>query len=75
MELAYKPDYLVIRVENPMDGEPISLGGSYRTSKSDYENHGFGLKNIADLVNRHHGLMKIVPERGVFAVQIALLVK
>lgn len=75
MELAYKPDYLVIQMENPMEGEGLAGGGVYQTSKPDQENHGFGLKNISDLVDRHHGLMKIVPEAGVFAVQIALLVK
>lgn len=72
--LAYKPDYLVIRVENPMEGELAEVEGFYSTSKPDSENHGFGLKNVAYLVNRHHGLMKIKPKAGVFAVRIALLV-
>lgn len=74
MELTYKPDYLVIRVENPMEGTVREVDGLFLSSKSDCENHGFGLRNIARLVDRHHGLMEIVPKEGLFTVKIALLV-
>lgn len=75
MDMAYKPDYLVIRIENPMTGNRMEEDLVYPTSKPDHENHGFGLKNVEHLVKRHDGLMKIMPGHGVFAVQIALLMK
>lgn len=75
LDITYKPDYLVIKIENPTDHLPVLKHGDYRTTKPDGENHGFGLGNIAYLVSRYNGLMKIEPEDGIFRVNIALLVK
>lgn len=73
--ITYKPDYLVIQIENPMGGSPALKNGVYQTTNPDFHNHGFGLSNIAYLVSRHNGLMKIEPDNSVFRVNIALLVK
>ena len=75
LELTYKPDYLVLQIENPLNRAPVKKGGAYRTTKPDFDAHGFGLNNIAYLVSRHNGLIKIEPEGGVFRVGIALLAK
>ena len=75
VELTYKPDYLVIQIENPTNGNPALKDGAYRTTKPDSENHGFGLNSITYLVSRHNGLMKIEADGGVFKVNIALLAK
>ena len=75
LSLTYKPDYLIIQIENPMKEDQIIKNGAFRTTKPDYEDHGFGLQNIAYLVSRHNGLIKIEPEGGVFKVNIALLTK
>jgi sensor histidine kinase regulating citrate/malate metabolism len=75
LNITYKPDYLVIQIENPMGREPVLKNGAYRTTKPDFDNHGFGLDHIAYLVSRHNGLMKIEPDGGVFKVSIALMVK
>jgi len=73
LSILYKPDYLIIQVENPVNIESVPKDERNRTTKSDSENHGFGLSNIEYLVNKHNGLMKIGPENGVFKVSIALL--
>ncbi len=73
--LTYKPDYLVIQIENPTSTNLPLKDGAYRTTKPDFEDHGFGLSNISYLVRRHNGLMKIEPEAGTFKVSIALLAK
>jgi two-component system, LytTR family, sensor histidine kinase AgrC len=73
LSILYKPDYLVVRIENPLGAEPVLPEGKNRTTKKDINNHGFGLKNIEYLVNKHHGLIKIQRENGVFKVNIALL--
>ena len=75
LELTYKPDYLVLQIENPTNRDPVLKDGVYRTTKQDSEEHGFGLNNIAYLVRRHNGLMKIEPDGGVFKVSIAVLAK
>jgi sensor histidine kinase YesM len=68
----YKPDYLIIQVENPTHGDLLS-GGNH-TTKPDAGDHGFGLRNIEYLANKHNGLLQIEPADGVFKVSIALLV-
>jgi sensor histidine kinase YesM len=73
LSILYKPDYLVVRIENPVSEESVLPEGKNRTTKKDADNHGFGLKNIEYLVNKHHGLSKIERENGVFKVNIALL--
>ncbi len=71
LTLKYQPDYLVLRVANPFIPAPK---GSLRLANDDPENHGFGLKNVEHLTEKHNGLMEIRKEGGVFEVDIALLV-
>lgn len=70
--LKFQPDYLVVRIANPFIPPPEGKRG---TTKTNPENHGFGLKNVEYLVDRHNGLMEIKKEDGIFEVDIALLVE
>lgn len=45
---------------------------SLHTTKKDSINHGFGLKSVKDVVERHHGSMEITREHGLFEVFIVL---
>ena len=69
----YKPDYLIVQTENPVSGvsEPQQISG--RTTKPDTENHGYGLRNIEFLAQKHNGFMKTARENGVFKADVALL--
>lgn len=71
----HKPDYLILHMENPTKAEKTLTEGAAGTTKADTENHGFGLKNIEYLVNRHNGLMRVEPGNDLFKVNIALLVE
>ncbi len=75
--LYYKPDYLILRVENSVGSEamkPSWMGGQGKSNKTDPENHGFGLSNVKYLVEKHSGLIEIDLRKNVFKVNIALLV-
>ena len=76
--LYYKPDYLVLKMENPTEdnaGFQINVHKNGRkTSKQDEQNHGFGLKNIEYLVNKHNGFFNITSDNGVFRVDLAMLI-
>ncbi len=74
LTLTYKPDYLIIQTENPVIPE-AATGGKGRTTKPDKENHGFGLRSIEYLVNKHSGFMRVEPEPGIFKISLALLVE
>jgi len=76
--LGYKPDYLILRVENavePGTQMPSWVGEPGASSKSDPENHGFGLSNVKYLVEKQGGLIEIGLQKDVFRVNIALLVE
>ena len=45
---------------------------SLHTTKKDSINHGFGLKSVKDVVERHHGSMEITREHDLFEVFIVL---
>jgi len=75
LNILYKPDYLIIQVENPVNQNLVLQVGKNHTTKPDVENHGFGLSNIDYLVKKHNGLIKIKPDNHVFKVDIALLVE
>ncbi len=70
--LKYQPNYLVIRISNPFLNAPEDMN---RSTKPDAENHGFGLKNVKYLVERHNGLIEIKHHDNIFEVDIALLVE
>jgi sensor histidine kinase regulating citrate/malate metabolism len=75
--LYYKPDYLILRVENSVGTDVIKpswMGGQGKSNKTDPENHGFGLSNVKYLVEKHNGLIEIDLRKNVFKVNIALLV-
>lgn len=74
LTILFKPDYLIIQVENSMVQELAPENARNQTTKEDKENHGFGLNNIRYLVNKYNGLLKIEQEKDVFKVDIALLV-
>jgi len=73
LNMFYKPDYLIIQTENPVNVASEPQRGSRMTTKSDAENHGYGLRNIEFLAQKHNGFMKTVRENGVFKVDVALL--
>jgi sensor histidine kinase YesM len=72
LRLVYKPDYLLIGVENPYDAG-LAPGGRGRSTKAQPEEHGFGLQNIDYLIKKHSGFMNIAQENGVFKAEMALV--
>jgi len=73
LAIAYNPQYLVIRTENPVKAGG-DQPGSHSTTKPDTQNHGYGLKNIEYLVEKHNGFIKAGQEEGIFTADVALLV-
>lgn len=64
-------DRICIRVANTCRKDP-EIGRRHGTTKSDYQNHGFGLLNIRNTVAKANGEIQIVEEPGSFSVEIIL---
>ncbi len=61
---------LYISVSNSADGQMKKVGGDYRTTKNG--NHGFGLKRVDLIVERHAGYINRQDEGDVFATEVML---
>lgn len=63
---------ITIKIENQYLEEPIQKEGLFETQKTDKENHGFGLENVKDCVEKNHGQIIIETENKQFKVMLSL---
>lgn len=50
----------------------INKNGQHITTKSDKENHGFGIGNIQKIVKKYGGLYNVYARNGRYKVEIIL---
>jgi hypothetical protein len=62
---------LVISTENAYVGK-LEMEGELPKSKSKEAGHGFGIKSIVGIVERHNGLYSIETEGGVFILRVMI---
>lgn len=72
IKISYSKGSILITVSNAYNGEIKEKNGTFFTSKDDEKNHGIGLKNVQDAVNRNNGHMKINYDDKEFKVNIIL---
>lgn len=63
-------DAIYLEMENPMEGELQYEGGRIITTKEDPEIHGFGLKNVIEIVQKYQGQYHIEGKDNLFTIQI-----
>lgn len=66
---SYKND-LFIDINNPMDEKMKIAKGIPVTSKKDRNNHGFGIKNVIQRVEKYHGTYQYKIKDNQFCVEI-----
>ena len=62
---------LVISTENAYSGN-IKMDGELPLSMNNEDGHGYGIKSMIDIVERHGGLYSFETEGGVFILQLML---
>lgn len=65
-------DMCVISIENIYSGTVNIKNGEIQTSKSDSENHGYGIKSIKDVVANYGGVVNIATDGGVFKLTVVM---
>lgn len=60
-------EYMSILIENTSKHYDKENLEHLFTSKSDIVNHGFGLNNVREVINRYHGKLDLQYKNGVFA--------
>lgn len=63
---------LFIHVVNKYCGELRIKEGRLLSTKLDGKNHGMGLKNVRDIVEKNHGVLDIRYDNGIFEVDVIL---
>lgn len=62
---------IIIREDNYYVGTIVKNGeGLIQTQKSDKAYHGYGMKSIREIVNRHDGVLEVTTDDGVFRMSI-----
>lgn len=67
-----RQNHQLISVSNPFSGDLSVNKGSFVSSKKDTERHGFGLKNIQAVAEKHCGTMEVVCKNGIFYLNVVL---
>lgn len=75
IEILNKNENLVIKITNTKENKSIDTRKIIEqryTTKGDKENHGYGLINVRNIIEKYNGLIKIESENDYFKVNIAL---
>lgn len=77
MPIIFKMDnidnYIIIKLTNYMKPGLIENGShDLVTTKADKENHGLGLKNLEDVLNKYNGTKKISIDDNLFVLKIMI---
>lgn len=64
--------YLYIFCKNAKAGAVVMHGGEVLSTKRDKENHGYGLKIIRRIVEKHDGLLEITHTADTFTIEAAV---
>lgn len=72
LELRFDKGRLFITCENPYKGMRKRKSNLYDTSKANKKNHGYGLSNICNVVEKYNGEIKIQDENNIFCVELLL---
>lgn len=63
---------LIINIENYYEHHLIEDDNLLKTTKSDAELHGYGLKSIDEIIKKYDGVMNISTHNQMFILQIAI---
>ena len=72
LKAAVKAGYLIIKTENPYISLDTDKSGKIKTSKTDKENHGFGMTLINDIAQKYDGAFETKTENGIFTAVLSL---
>lgn len=72
MKLMKEPDDIIVSVRNTYNGEIVMKGDEIQTSKSDKAEHGLGIKNVIEAVEKYGGSYSINHDEKEFAFSICI---
>lgn len=73
--LHYSKGMLLIKVANPFQIAIKRENGKIVTSKTDKENHGYGLKSVNEAVEKYNGTIEVETDENIFTITAILYVE
>ncbi len=73
-KLVYSQGRLIIKETNTYKTKIHCENGIIKSSKNDKSNHGYGLKNIEEAINRYEGYMEVNYNENIFSLDIIMFV-
>lgn len=74
LKSAIQAEYLLIKTENPFVEINVDNKGKIKTTKTDKENHGFGMTLINDIAQKYNGTFETTAENNKFTAVVSLKV-
>lgn len=71
-EIFEKGNFLMIRIENYYQGNPVEDNKLPKTTKIDKKSHGYGLKSVKYIAEKYEGSMTVRTENDWFIVRVLL---
>ncbi len=72
LRVAKNGDFLCIHCENPFEGTLVLHDGLPVTTKTDKNNHGFGMMSISYIVKHYGGVCSVQQQDGKFILNILI---
>lgn len=74
LKMVYDRRRIIITIKNNYANSVKYLNGEFITSKEDSQNHGYGLKNIREVVKKYNGHVDIDHANNIFCVNLIMFV-
>lgn len=72
LDLQYSKERLHICIRNTMIRKEISPNQKMNSEKKEAKNHGYGIQNMQDVVEKYHGMIHWEGKNHVFSLQIMI---
>ena len=72
VEVETKGEYLAVLVRNSIDTSVLSGNRDLKSTKSDKERHGIGLKSVKSLVKKYDGMIQFFEENKEFCCSVMI---
>lgn len=74
VKLKYSKGRLIMKIVNSFNGVVIDECGKFKTTHNNKDEHGFGMKNVYNEVEKYGGVMDINYEKNLFQVMIIIYI-
>lgn len=71
LKIEQKGSLLFIKIKNSVAKAPTIKKGRIQSTKEKGKEHGYGLKNVQDIVDKYEGVMSLMAENHIFRVDIS----